>query len=834
MQNTAQKHDISQGETTYFDKPRIIQHTKTMLAKLRRRKILVDDIVAQLNAHGITMTRARFEDLFTSRPHRVTIATPQTFMTLVTVCFAYIPQILSAGELIDFADAARLPLSFYDQLAVHYPAAVWQDAWYEILPSAKAQLNRHAMVHRGSELNRLLAAVSAEQSVIISGPAGIGKTALALALVAELELLTTQRIPVVTIRQPLQTVSELSRAIAHASNIKPLHNEPIELRMESVLPRQRATYIGLDSFHTSPNDVSIVSAFLRQFPIVRLIMTTTLDHEPNDGLFGERLRTAHIEHLRPLPDTSANSPAMVLFLQTLNTLGTQYANTDATRLLTLCRHAHGNPRAIQRAAQLHSVTGNGVADSVPYEHLSLVQLTLLSFCVAFDEALSHGFLLSFFAGQYPREQLDAALESLVALHVLERLYSDQQHRFVVQPEARQWYQQRLSPAQIAAEYEQHLNRLIRYAMPRTVTMLQAVTRHDALSILSLLRHAHQRAPQCIFEVARCLGSWQEIWMYHDVSAQVIILAEEIIRVHRVIHPVMAELCVTTARVYHSRGQADHAHRLLTHALEYVSETQYPVIWAKALCVRAANMMDAPQHRKFQPPPSIDRSADLARALTIFAHEPAPEHLCYAYQLQAQLAIAQRDLPAALRACDAALAVCVPQPLTIDYVAIRLLHSVVQIYDGSLDLAQAQLSTLHDELSSYSLSNYHATIHLRMAAIAALQHDLTQASIHIVDSFELLKHIGSLNDILLAADIICLIHIRSGERTTALHIHALCDTARAHYGIQRIHYIEQLVERVLADIPVSERERVTPPATATIYDVIAVLQTVQQGMMSSVS
>jgi hypothetical protein len=63
-----------------------------------------------MNTQGIMMTRARFEDLFTSRPNRVTIATPTTILAFISACFDFDGRICSATDILDFADAARLPL----------------------------------------------------------------------------------------------------------------------------------------------------------------------------------------------------------------------------------------------------------------------------------------------------------------------------------------------------------------------------------------------------------------------------------------------------------------------------------------------------------------------------------------------------------------------------------------------------------------------------------------------------------------------------------------------------------------------------------------------------
>ena len=825
-------------DESYFDKPRIILHTKTMLAKLRRKKILVDDVVLAMTKKNIPMTRARFEDLFTTRPKRVTIAAPQVFLSLVTVCFAYDQHILSAAELIDFADAARLPLSMYDDLAIHFTAAVWQEAWYAVVPSTHVQINRHALVHRVGEFNRLLTAVSAEQSICISGATGIGKTALATALIMELEMLTDTRIPMVQLTQPISSSQLLMDDIARACNIQPLHDEPIALRMQSVIPTNRITYIGIDNVLYTPAGMAILATFLRLFPTVRLILTVHSDTELTLRDVSSYISLVCAEHLHPLSDATMHAPAMLLMIQTLNALGAQYDNTDSAYLLSLCQSAHGNPRLIKRVAQHYSVTTQNSTDRVATfapDSLTLDQLNLLSFFALFDTPISHEYVQACFTQKYTTQQFSTHIERLLAHSMLERVYSNNRHTYIVPTNARAWFETYMPATSTTQELDAKIGILIRFASTRHVSTLHTMTRHDALAVIACLSRVHAQSPQSLFDVARCLGVYLEIWLHHDVASHVVILAEEILLVHHVIHPVLADLCIFTARIYLSRGQKHHAQRLLEQVEPFVVQTTYPLLWAKSTCVSTAIRLSLPSPDSSAGSNQHDNNAPIHDAIAIFVNEEQHDWHTYAHALLTDAAVARRDIAVALHTNQAARAYGLQRPNTIDALHNQLKYSLLHFYEGSYDLSEALLSKLRAEISGYDIPIVVARMDMRLAAIAALQHQPETAQRLIAASYRCLHHSGHLDEILLVADIYSLILLLQGAVPDASKLNALVTKVRHDANVGRVFYVEQLVARIRSKVPthVLETQHIAADDT-TIYDVLALMQSIHQATHTPVA
>jgi hypothetical protein len=831
MYPTPKRVQNEQIDESYFDKPRIILHTKTMLAKLRRNKVLVDDVVLAMTKKNIPMTRARFEDLFTTRPKRVTIASPHVFLALVTVCFAFDNQVLSAAELIDFADAARLPLSMYDDLAIHFTATIWQEAWYAVVPSTHVQINRHALVHRVSEFNRLLTAVSDEQSICISGAAGIGKTALATALIIELEMLTNARIPMVQLTQPISSSHMLLSEIARAYNTQPLHDEPIALRMQSIIPTNRITYLGIDIGTNTPTGLAILAAFLRLFPTVRLILTVQSDTELTTADVATSLGPIYVEHLKPLNDATMHAPAMLLMIQTLHTLGAHYDSNDSAYLLSLCQSAHGNPRMIKRVAQHYSVTAQSSTERAATfapDSLSLDQLTIMSFFVLFEAALSHEFVQASFAHKYTTQQFASHIERLLAHSMIETVYSNQRHSYIVPPSARVWFETYMPANHSTQEVEHNIGILTRFAASRLLTTFHHISRHDALAVIACLSRIHTQSPQFLFDVARCLGVYLEIWLHHDVASHVIVLTEDILLVHHVIHPVLADLCILTARIYLYRGQVQHAQRLLDLAAPFAVQATYPLIWAKSTSVSTAIALLRPSQDSSAQSDYHDIIAPMRHAIAIFVNEEQHDWHAYAHTILTDNALYRRDLTAALQANRAARAYGLQRPNTIDYLQSQLKYSLLHFYEGSYDLSEALLTKLREEIRGYDIPIFVARIDMRLAAIAALQHQPETAERLIAASYGCMQHSGQLDEVLLVADIYSFILLLKGDVSIASKLNALVAKVRSDANIGRVFFVEQLVARIRSKVPsyVLATQHI-PADDTTIYDVLALMQSIHQ-------
>jgi hypothetical protein len=81
-------------------------------------------------------------------------------------------------------------------------------------------------------------------------------------VVIELEMLLSTKVATLYLTQPLRSLGDLTHLVAQALNIKPLHNEPIELRMVSVINKMPLTYVFIDDCVITETETSIILGFI--------------------------------------------------------------------------------------------------------------------------------------------------------------------------------------------------------------------------------------------------------------------------------------------------------------------------------------------------------------------------------------------------------------------------------------------------------------------------------------------------------------------------------------------------------------------------------------------
>lgn len=153
---------------------------------------------------------------------------------------------------------------------------------------------------------------------------------------------------------------------------------------------------------------------------------------------------------------------------------------------------------------------------------------------------------------------------------------------------------------------------------------------------------------------------------------------------------------------------------------------------------------------------------------------------------------------------------------------------MHIFEGSYDIAKAILVHLSYQLKPFDVPYYDACLQLRLAAISALMYDLEDATCHISQTFDVLKCVGNVTELLFVAEIYSLIQYRQQAFASALEISTLCAKLRNDYGMMRIGYIERLVSVNRAKISVHIQESVdVPDENSTIYDLIGMLNALNQ-------
>jgi predicted ATPase/transcriptional regulator with XRE-family HTH domain len=183
----------------------------------------------------------------------------------------------------------------------------------------------------------------------ITGPAGVGKTRLALQVAAEMAPRFADGACVVLLA-PVSDASLVAPALLHALGAPQRHDHPALDIMQEAL-RERELLLVLDNFEHLLGAARLVGTLVSTAP--RLTVLTTSRERLN--LSDEHIyRVAPLEV--PLPDTSpeqlAANPAVRLFIERARAVGQEFAlsaNTAAA-ITELCVLLEGLPLAIELAA----------------------------------------------------------------------------------------------------------------------------------------------------------------------------------------------------------------------------------------------------------------------------------------------------------------------------------------------------------------------------------------------------------------------------------------------------------------------------------------------------
>jgi hypothetical protein len=522
---------------------------------------------------------------------------------------------------------------------------------------------------------------------------------------------------------------------------------------------------------------------------------------------------------------------MMLFIQTLSTHGVTYASSDIHALHAICKSAHGIPREIMQLAQrqnMHEINPSRMDTREAMAKLNYHQMKVLSVLTCFQMPISSTFLTAllelFLPGIHPSD----AIEALLSSHLIEQHVSDKPTLYRPTTEAVQSYTQLFTPLHLAAELAEHLDLLTRFVGGAEVAAISAMQRCDVHVLVALLKQCIVRSPNAVFDVAKLICAGLQLWLYHDVSSDIILIVEQILLQHSVDHPVIAELCVVTGRIYNTRGNYARSLQLLDMLTEQSSPEKHASIWARSLFVQLSAHI------------STQNNAAIA---ALNPHIIPAWHLIeanetVAWQNYVRIPLSfwhagREDFPQALLVCNNPKRAGQPRSLTADSISLAFQHSLVHMMQGSYDIAKAILLQLLNTLEPFDVPYYVAAIKMRLAAIDALMHNLDDAVHHIVQSFDVLKCVGNVTELFFVADIYSLIQFRRQAYHSAHAISLLCAKLLAKYGMRRLGYIERVVNTKRAKIPAWVLESVeAPDDNSTIYDLIDMLNGLNHSLVQS--
>ncbi|MFN5936355.1 MAG: ATP-binding protein, partial [Roseiflexaceae bacterium] len=208
------------------------------MKRLRTVDVHVSDVVAALQAQGVSITRARFDDLLLMRPERDISASCELFASVIAVMFMFHAQALTTAEFFTLAIAMRIPISQYVGYMRYFPAEEWRQCMRDYGLDMTAVTNSQSLIGRDVELSQWHDAAVAQQNIAICGPPGIGKTVFGHALLRAYETAHGKRAYMMSGRS-IHSFADFVRQLAQILGVATLVPELVQAQLQHVVQREQ-------------------------------------------------------------------------------------------------------------------------------------------------------------------------------------------------------------------------------------------------------------------------------------------------------------------------------------------------------------------------------------------------------------------------------------------------------------------------------------------------------------------------------------------------------------------------------------------------------------------
>jgi predicted ATPase/DNA-binding SARP family transcriptional activator len=207
------------------------------------------------------------------------------------------------------------------------------------------------LVGREQEVAEVKQLLSTARLVTLTGPGGIGKTRLGVAVAGDVAETFPDGVVFVDLA-PIQDTSFVVPAIAQALGVREIAEQPLDVRLKDFL-RERRMLLVLDNFEQVAEAAPVVASLLEAAPYVKALVTSRLRLR----LRGEHeypvptLAVPGVDDL-PIESMLAQYAALVLFIRRAREVQPGFGVTieNAPAVVAICSRLDGLPLAIELAA----------------------------------------------------------------------------------------------------------------------------------------------------------------------------------------------------------------------------------------------------------------------------------------------------------------------------------------------------------------------------------------------------------------------------------------------------------------------------------------------------
>jgi tetratricopeptide (TPR) repeat protein len=761
-----------------FDKIAINDLMRTVVGRLRKQKIAVPDIIDQLNAKGVVVTRAKFDDWFMTRPDRDTTAPIAVFNALLDVLFALQPHIMTATELFSLLIATRIPINFIQEYARYFPPNEWNNV---LKAYGFHQITwNDTLIGRDDITDVIYEHIVRRYNKILVGSAGVGKTAVALQVLRRYSLHTGKPTYYIDMRQTT-TFMVLLDQLATVFQVRAMGNEPLLYRLEAFV-KHHAPCLLIDDFQDSPSfSLPQFMAYCKtHFPAMIFVLTTQLTTTSYPEL------ADHISEVLPLAYSDNTSPAYHLVRRCTLELGVAQIHDHDIRMI--CTHSQGNPLYIKMMAG--SIVRNATVDlqddivATSVTHLNPVTHTLLQFMVFTHIQLTQSFIAavspvlvgidSGHVGTY-LQQLTIAGYTTVVQH--------DQPMHVVSNIVRQRLQPLITETQII-----DILRCVYTALSQDNDVLlstsntseRLVYRTD-LPIVLYFTEALLTAGMTA-EAATLFCVWHDAFIRHGLVAEAIQLGEQCMVALAATSHMRVELQLVMGTLYSERGLTHYSMTYFTQlrANEAIHADEY----LRARIAVSQCLIELENINSANDPQFVNMCDELVVAVTYFRNHQLFAWQAWAYHRLSYMYFHIGDLRNSHEYNN--LAVNLLRKLTPSNWLSDAMRSRGLILTAIGDFASAR-QHLEYAINAYKESDQVSEIaqsYLRVAVVDVLEMKIKSALVNLREAVQILERIGGLKDVLYSIDIYCGVLLAQGGFNDARMLLQICDQLRHERQIYR--------------------------------------------------
>ncbi|MFM2032931.1 MAG: hypothetical protein RLZZ297_1696, partial [Chloroflexota bacterium] len=764
-----------------------------------------------IRARGCEMPGNRFSDIFLSRPNRTVNASVHELVTTFEVILELNHTYLTPTELIELCELTRVPFGNVQRFARFYPSELWRNALlqYNLHPQIETD---DEIVERNDLLDRIEQYIvramndrtgSGKRHIIISGPSGVGKTAVAVAAARRIEPIYGRRIPIVVLSPEITTLEQAYRAIGVIVGMKLIGTEPWALRMRNASALRNAVVI-LDNVSGggSLTPESLLHDIFTTLPATMFIVTTQvvgtekllresmeiqlepLDYPQRQRLFWKIYRNAHGQDIDPqevqrLLDESHGYPMNIV--------------------------ASANAAAQGSDADSQSLYGNMIT-GIPREAMTVVRVLSLV-----HQPLSMAFLLQL--NQVFESRSEDDLRQIIQQLERRQIVTLRRHDgYVIHDALRSALRNGMPATEVVAilldcAQAIHTDEMMREDVP--TFFAGGLQTQEVLGVLELVTLLQQY--RLTESVAKIAINWRQIWIRYGLCAEWCTIADSCARDIGEGHVLYAPLMYALGSFYGHRGIVDRTVLMLQTALRIAEQRGQSDIWAMAALECALHGL-----------PSIGFAESerlLVFALSQFDRLGMRYWVARCYDTLSYVQLTAAQLQQSLKANDEALKLYGTSQVTYGRGDAHSNRGLVYMALGDYELARQELIKSEQIFQKLNAPSNTAAVHLRIAAICALWNRSQDARYYLTKAFRVLERSGGQNDLLYVIDICAALALTEGDAKFAIQLSMACSTLRQQQGIPRGDALEAIVLRQIEYAHILNNDAQVVPISANLMDLI---------------